>query len=445
MIYKSVTELIGNTPLIEIPQRITGLKNVKLYAKCELYNPFGSLKDRAGYEMIKDDIDEIKRSGKTVIESSSGNTAKALDVICQMYDIPFITVTNRIKTEEVGKILSICGAKIKELPGMSECPDPTDPNDPTAHIQKMISADPDKYYYPNQYTNLKNPQAHYLHTGKEIIEDLGSVDYFFATLGTTGSSRGTAECLQEHNPNLIKIGIIASKGDNIPGIRNIDEMYEVGIFDKSIYNEILSISSMEAIDGMLTLVRKCGILAGPTSGACYQRTINYLKTIDDSLDRVVNAVFIACDRAEYYTSYVEKRRPDLFKENAEAAGLFSMTEADYSFAKEVSIDEYDEFIEQNTPLIVDLRGNMAFKNVHIKDSINITDVFFDDHVSNGLPFPKDKKVLLICPTGDKSKKYSAYLNKNGLDVYSLKGGFNTYRLQNKPLAREIRRIDFDTL
>jgi rhodanese-related sulfurtransferase len=94
---------------------------------------------------------------------------------------------------------------------------------------------------------------------------------------------------------------------------------------------------------------------------------------------------------------------------------------------------------------VDLRGNMAFKNLHIKNSINITDVFFDDLVTNGLPFPKDKFVLLICPTGDKSRKYSAYLNKNGLNVYSLKGGFNTYRLQNKELVREIRRIDFDAL
>lgn len=445
MLYKSVTELIGNTPLIEISKNVTGLKNVKLYAKCELYNPFGSLKDRAAYEMIKDDIEDIKQSGKIVIESSSGNTAKALDILCQINDIDFITVTNRIKTEEVGKVLSICGAKIKELPGMSECPDPTDPNDPTAHIQKMISADVNKYYYPNQYTNLKNPRAHYLHTGKEIIDDLKTVDYFFATLGTTGSSRGTAEYLQEVNPNLKKIGIIAAKGDNIPGIRNIDEMYEVGIFDKSIYNEILSINSISAIDGMLTLIRKCGILAGPTSGACYQKTVDYLKSIDEDLDREITAVFIACDRVENYTSYIEKRRPDLFKENVQATGLFSMKDEDYSFAKEISIEEYDDFIATKNPLIIDLRGNMAFKNIHIKNSINITDIFFDDLVTNGLPFPKNKTVLLVCPTGEKSKKYSAYLNKNGLSVYSLKGGFNIYRQENKELERELRSISFDDL
>lgn len=445
MVVKSVTELIGNTPLIEISKDITGLKNIKLYAKCELYNPFGSLKDRAAYEMLKDDIDDIKKMGKTVVESSSGNTAKALDIICEMNNIPFLTVTNRIKTEEVGKILSICGADIKELPGMSECPDPTDPNDPTSYIERMISANNDKYYYPNQYANLKNPQAHYLHTGKEILSDLGNVDYFFATLGTTGSSRGTIECLKEHNPNLIKIGIIASKGDNIPGIRNIDEMYEVGIFDKKIYDEIISISSMEAIDGMLTLIRKCGILAGPTSGACFKKTIEYLKEIDNTFDKEKTAVFIACDRVEPYITYIEKRRPDIFRENNKSNNTFSMTDEDYNYAKEITVDEYDSFIIDNNPLIIDLRGNMAYKNIHIKDSINITDIFFDDLVNNGLPFPKGKKVLLICPTGDKSRKYSAYLNKNGLDVYSLKDGFNNYRLNNKELVREIRSINLEEL
>ncbi len=444
MLIKNITELIGNTPLVEIDKSITNLKNVKLYCKCELYNPFGSLKDRAAFEMIKDDLEDIKRSGKTVVESSSGNTAKALNVLCQMNDIPFLTVTNRIKTEEVGKILSICGAEIKELPGMSECPDPTDPNDPTMYIQRMISAEPDKYYYPNQYTNLKNPRAHYLHTGKEILEDIGNVDYFFATLGTTGSSRGTIECLSEHNKDLVKIGIIASKGDNIPGIRNIDEMYEVGIFDKSIYDEILSISSMDAIEGMLTLVRKCGILAGPTSGACYKRTLEYLKELDSKLDHEINAVFIACDRVEPYVSYIQKRRPDLFGDK-EVSNIYSLTDEDYKFAKEISIDEYDEFIKEKMPLIIDLRGNMAFRNIHAKDSINITDVYFEEMINNGLPFSKDKNVLLICPTGDKSRKYSAYLNKQGLNVYSLDGGFNKYRSANKELIREIKNFDYENL
>ena len=200
---------------------------------------------------------------------------------------------------------------------------------------------------------------------------------------------------------------------------------------------------MEAIEGMLTLVRKCGILAGPTSGACYKRTVDYLKTIDDSLDKEITAVFIACDRVEHYTSYIEKRRPDLFDKNAKTSSLFNLTEDDYKFAKEIDITEYDDFVANNSPLIIDLRGNMAYKNIHIKDSINITDVYFDEIVSNGQPFPKEKKILLICPTGDKSKKYSAYLNKSGLDVYSLKGGFNSYRLSNKKLEREIRSIDLD--
>lgn len=445
MVVNSVTELIGNTPLVLIPKEITGLRNFKVYAKCELYNPFGSLKDRAAYEMIKDDIEEIKKEKKTVIESSSGNTAKALNILCGMNDIPFQTVTNRIKTEEVSKILKVCGASIKELPGMSECPDPTDPNDPTSYIEKTISKDKDKFFYTNQYTNIKNPEAHYLHTGKEILKDLNKVDYFFATLGTTGSSRGTIKCLLESNPLLNKIGIIASKSDYIPGIRNIDEMYEVGIFEKQLYDEILPISSKEAIEGMLILIRRCGILAGPTSGACFKKTIDYLKKIDKDMTEEKTAVFIACDRVEPYMSYIEKRRPDLFEEKEILNNTFNMTEEDYKYSKEINIEEYDNFIKENIPLIIDLRGNMSYKTMHIKDSINITDIFFEEIINNGLPFPKDKKILLICPTGDKSKKYSAYLNKNGLNVYSLKDGFNNYRLNNKELEREIRRINFEEL
>ena len=309
MLYKSVTELIGNTPLIEISKEITKFKNINVYAKCELYNPFGSLKDRAGYAMLKDEIQKLKENNMTVIESSSGNTAKALQIICSMNGSPFKTVTNRIKIPETKEILKVAGAEIEELPGLSECPDPTDPNDPVAYIERIVSENHNKYYHTNQYTNLKNPKVHYEHTGKEIYEDLGKVDYFFGTLGTTGSSRGTIEYLLEKNKNLKKIGIIAEKGDTIPGIRNKDEMYEVGIFNKSLYDEIVLVNSDEAIEEMLVLNRKCGILGGPTSGAAFKGTLKYLREIDDKLKEPANAVFIACDRMEWYMSYIKKIRP----------------------------------------------------------------------------------------------------------------------------------------
>ena len=438
MLYKSVTELIGNTPLIEISKEITKLKNINVYAKCELYNPFGSLKDRAGYAMLKDEIQKLKENNMTVIESSSGNTAKALQIICSMNGIPFKTVTNRIKIPETKEILKVAGAEIEELPGLSECPDPTDPNDPVAYIERIVSENPNKYYHTNQYTNLKNPKVHYEHTGKEIYDDLGKVDYFFGTLGTTGSSRGTIEYLLEKNKNLKKIGIIAEKGDTIPGIRNKDEMYEVGIFNKSLYDEIVLVNSDEAIEEMLVLNRKCGILGGPTSGAAFKGTLKYLREIDDKLEEPANAVFIACDRMEWYMSYIKKRRPEIFDSEIKRETIRTLTEEDMKYAKTIDVNNAEEWIEKNNPIIIDLRGNLAYKNGHIANAINITDIFFEDLVDNGTPFSKENSVLLVCSIGDKSKKFSSLLNKKGMNVYSLENGMTAWRENSLPLKRSLR-------
>lgn len=438
MLYKSVTELIGNTPLIEISKEITKLKNINVYAKCELYNPFGSLKDRAGYAMLKDEIQKLKENNMTVIESSSGNTAKALQIICSMNGIPFKTVTNRIKIPETKEILKVAGAEIEELPGLSECPDPTDPNDPVAYIERIVSENSNKYYHTNQYTNLKNPKAHYEHTGKEIYDDLGKVDYFFGTLGTTGSSRGTIEYLLEKNKNLKKIGIIAEKGDTIPGIRNKDEMYEVGIFNKSLYDEIVSVNSDEAVEEMLVLNRKCGILGGPTSGAAFKGTLKYLREIDDKLKEPANAVFIACDRMEWYMSYIKKRRPEIFDSEIKRETIRTLTEEDMKYAKTIDINNAEEWIEKNNPIIIDLRGNLAYKNGHIANAINITDIFFEDLVDNGTPFSKENSVLLVCSIEDKSKKFSSLLNKKGMNVYSLENGMTAWRENSLPLKRSLR-------
>ena len=438
MLYKSVTELIGNTPLIEISKEITKLKNINVYAKCELYNPFGSLKDRAGYAMLKDEIQKLKENNMTVIESSSGNTAKAIQIICSMNGIPFKTVTNRIKIPETKEILKVAGAEIEELPGLSECPDPTDPNDPVAYIERIVSENSNKYYHTNQYTNLKNPKVHYEHTGKEIYEDLGKVDYFFGTLGTTGSSRGTIEYLLEKNKNLKKIGIIAEKGDTIPGIRNKDEMYEVGIFNKSLYDEIVLVNSDEAIEEMLVLNRKCGILGGPTSGAAFKGTLKYLREIDDKLEEPANAVFIACDRMEWYMSYIKKRRPEIFDSEIKRETIRTLTEEDMKYAKTIDINNAEEWIEKNNPIIIDLRGNLAYKNGHIANAINITDIFFEDLVDNGTPFSKENSVLLVCSIGDKSKKFSSLLNKKGMNVYSLENGMTAWRENSLPVKRSLR-------
>lgn len=438
MVYKSVKELIGDTPLIEIDPKITGLKNIKLYAKCELYNPFGSIKDRTAKAMLESDLGSLKISQKKVLEASSGNTAKALQILCSMEDVKFKTITNRIKVQETAEILKLLGAEIQSLPGTSTCPDPSDPTNPISYIKRMIKEDPDKYYTTSQYDNLKNPETHY-YTGKEIYDDLGEIDYFFGTLGTTGSSRGIITYFNELNYDYKKIGIIAEESDYIPGIRNKDEMHEVGNFNSSLYDEIVSVTSHKAIKGMLTLNRKVGILGGPTSGGAYTASLEYLRKIDETLTTKKSAVFIACDRVEHYISYIKTRRPELFSVNNNIDSIKQFEFKKIDKARELEPDILEEFITEKHPIIIDLRGSISYKNKHLKNSINILDITFENLLDSSIPFSKKDNVVLLCPTGDKSIRYSEYLNKKGYNTYSLNGGTTNYFALGYAYETELER------
>src|SRR5260370_8203340 len=140
MLYEHITELIGNTPLLKIDRNVHGLHHIELYAKLEYFNPFGSLKDRIAYGMLKEVLAEAQSGHKTIVESSSGNTAKALSALCSLYDLPFKTVTSRIRIPEVRMILHILGPQIEELSCVSECPDPFDPNNFLPVAKSLVQA-----------------------------------------------------------------------------------------------------------------------------------------------------------------------------------------------------------------------------------------------------------------------------------------------------------------
>ena len=434
MLVKHVTDLIGHTPLFEIPQEVHGLKNINLYAKLELLNPFGSVKDKSAWNVLKEDIENNKKKGKTVIESRSGNMAKAMQLVCSVYGVPFKIVTNRIKVREVKQILQLVGAEVDELPGLSECPDPTDPNDPITFIEQIMSANPGKYFHTSQYTNEKNIHAHYHSTGTEIQKDLddagaGLVDYFVGGLGTTGSTRGSGTYLKEKNPEMKNVGVIASKGHLLPGIRNVDEMYEVGLFRKDFYDDIVEVSMDESIDAMLTLIRQCGILAGPTGGGSLAAAMKYLKPLDATLTRKHNCVFIVCDRVEWYLSYLQKNKPEIFGLSVKKDSVKAVTKEDAEQAPEVDVDQLSELVKGGDKelQVVDMRGSLAFKASRIAGSINIPTDNLEDIADMGVPFANDQKVVLVCPTGEVSKRFAAFFKARGVDCYSLTGGFVAWR------------------
>ncbi len=423
MVYKHITELIGNTPLLLIDPAVHGLKNIDLYAKLEYYNPFGSVKDRIAWGMIKDDIQKIQKEKRTFIEASSGNTAKALQALASIYGLHLEIVTNRFKVLEVKQIVQFIGATFEELPGLSECPDPTVENDVSSVIAKKLSVNPDHYYHASQYTNEKNIKTHYKSTGPEIYADIGNVDYFFGGLGTSGSTRGTAQFLKEKNPQLETIGIVSGSDDFIPGIRSESEMWEVGLFEKEFYDQILIINSKISIEASVNLIRKSGIMGGPTSGAGYAGALEYLSKLDRNLVSRKKAVFIVSDRFEWYMSYYQKRRPDLF------GGISKEQINDLSnvAVKELLPLQVEEWLKVPNKLVIDIRTNLGYRMGHVPGSINIPNDTLEEMLSRGLPFPKSTELLFVCPTGELSRKIAArFIDKSYMAV-NLSGGITSWR------------------
>ena len=421
MILTNIADLIGNTPLFEIDRKIHGLKHVKLYAKLELFNPYGSLKDRVAKNILELD----KAQGKVVVESSSGNTAKALAALCGVNNLQFQTVTNRVKQREVRQILQAMGTVIEELPGFSECPDPNDPNDPLQVIEKKIQSGPDRYFHTNQYFNELNIKAHN-QSGLEIVQDLEKVDYFFGFLGTCGSTRGIGEVLKEKRDSQV-IGVVTQEGEYVPGGRTENELYETGFYEPSFYDSIVKGSIQEAIDGMLVLNRKCGIPCGPTAGLSYIAVQKYLSEMKVKEGEEISVVFIVCDRIEAYMSYLEKHRPSIFSNTLEITNNNSIesqvTHEDVMQASEIEFDE----IDFDNSMIIDIRSNFSFNMGTLPSAINIAPHIFDEFILQKNALPKNKDIVLVCPIGNISKKYVAYLEINGYNAYSLKGGFVEYK------------------
>lgn len=397
MIISSVTELIGNTPMLLIPESVHGVKNLTLYCKLEYRNAFGSIKDRIALNML--DIETCQRDNMTVLEASSGNTAKALALLSSMHNLKFKTVSNRIKTPEMKRLLQLFGADIQELPGASECPDPNNPDDYMV-VAKKLADNNANLFYTDQYFNTKNPEAHAV-TGHEICADLDTVDYFFTLLGTAGSGTGIGTVLKRERDSRV-VGVVADSGNYVPGGRTMDEMWEVGFFDKTFYHDIVSGTTQDAITGMLTLIQKCGVLCGPTTGLSYRKTLDYFR---DPLPKPVTAVFVACDRVEPYLSYIDRY----------------ITQDTVDLDDVHDVDEIEIADVTSDMTVIDIRSRKAFDMFHLPNSVNVPEDQLDTFFQHGVPLSK-KFYVIVCARGTKSRRVAALLNKHGYEAANLKYG-----------------------
>lgn len=440
MVYQSIVEAIGDTPLLRIDPAVHGLKHIELYAKLEYMNPFGSVKDRTAKAILEGALEDAMATGKTVIESSSGNTAKALAVLCSIHGVKYKTFSNRLKVADIRMILQIMGSEIEEFRGVSDCPDFNDPMDPVTRAVEIVKQHPDDYFFADQYFNERNPGVHHDETAKEIVDDLGTVDYFAGFLGTVGTTVGVGRYLRERNADAQVIGIAAEDYNHVPGGRSLSELSDVGFFKNDFYNQILSGTTAQAIDGLLELNRRCGMLCGPTSGLTYHALVTWLRSVDSPAPsgRKRTCVFIAADRMESYTAYIKKYRPEIFAQSAAFyPRLSSVTEEAVNAAGGITPEELSARLTgpEAKPLLIDTRGNFAYKVGHVQGSMNIVDQLFTDCIEQGEMFPKNSQIVLICGVGSMSKRYAAFLGAQGYDVTHLEGGVMNWKSHGLPLTK----------
>jgi cysteine synthase B len=262
---ESILDLIGNTPLLEI-SRVSGVLSpeVKVYAKLEGMNPGGSVKDRPAWRMVQEGLRTKKlRPGKTILDSTSGNTGIALAMVGSVLHYPVELVMPGNVSAERKQIIHAYGAKVTYS-------DPMDGSDGAIRLcRKILEADPEKYFKPDQYFNPMNPQAHYENTGPEIYRQTdGKVTHFVAGIGTSGTVMGTGRYLKEVNP---KIRIIAVEPDDalhgLEGLKHMATSIVPGIYHEEELDEKIPVSTEDAYAMVYRLSQEEGLLVGQSSGA----------------------------------------------------------------------------------------------------------------------------------------------------------------------------------
>jgi len=300
-----VVQRIGHTPLVELSAFST--KKVKLYAKLEWHNPFGSVKDRAAYWMIRDAEKHgiLKKDKSIIIEPTSGNTGIALAGISSALGYKVEIVIPEKVSEETKKILRHLGATLHETSD-DLCPRVGAGTDQSIALAKAISKPrPDIYFMPNQYENDANFLAHYESTGPEIWKQTeGKITHFLAGCGTGGTITGTATFLKEKNKNIKVIAIQAQKNHLLQGLRNFEESAMPDLFKKRVrvVDDWMTATNKDSFEAVQLLAEKEGLLVGPSSGSTMTCMLKTAEKVDEG---VIVGIF-ADDGRKFKSLYVKE-------------------------------------------------------------------------------------------------------------------------------------------
>ena len=267
-----VLSRVGNTPLVGLDS--LSHDGVKYFAKLEGHNPFGSVKDRAAFWMIKDGEERglLKKNKSIIIEPTSGNTGIALTGIANVLGYKVEIVIPDKVSNETKDIIRNLGAKVFETSD-DLCPKVGAGTDQSIALATSIaSSRPDTYYSPNQYANEANFKGHYVGTGPEIWKQTeGKVTHFFTGVGTGGTITGIGSFLKEKNPDVKIIGCQPQQNHLIQGWRNFEESAKPDLFLKreSVVDDWVSVDNDEAFSVVREVFTKDKLLISPSSAAVY--------------------------------------------------------------------------------------------------------------------------------------------------------------------------------
>ena len=258
---KTVLDIIGNTPLVEL-QNMDLKSGVRVFAKLEGQNPTGSLKDRIARYMIEQEETAGELTyDKVILEPTSGNTGISLAFVAGVKGYRVKVVMPENVSPERAQLLEAYGADIVFSDGAEGT------NGSIVMAQHMMEKNEGNYFMPYQYGNSANPGAHYETTGREIIEELPEVDMFVAGLGTGGTLMGVGRRLKEHNPDTKVIAVAPEPGDYIQALRSLEEGFIPPILDLSLLDSRIMVRSIDAFHMTKELLHREGIFAGISSGS----------------------------------------------------------------------------------------------------------------------------------------------------------------------------------
>jgi len=292
----NVLDAIGNTPLLKLKHVTKHVPGVEVYVKLEFFNPGGSVKDRPALRMVQDAIASGKlTSDKILIDATSGNTGVAYSMIgaAMGYKVQLVLPKNASKARK--DITQAYGTELIYSSAMEGS------DGAIRLVRKIVSEDPDKYFYPDQYSNPSNPLAHYLGTGQEIIDAVGDkLTHFVAALGTSGTAMGTTRRLHEHTRPVHCVAAEPAEAmHGLEGLKHMASSIVPAIYDATLPDEIMPITTDEGWDMAERVAELEGVIVGHSGGANIAAAVKLAERAQAENGGGC-VVTVACDRGDRY-------------------------------------------------------------------------------------------------------------------------------------------------